>query len=180
MGDILRHQIQEEVNKVGFFTLLCDESRDISKKEQMAIALCYVSDATVFERFLCFVCAKELSAESLTKYICDTLTSMYIPITYCISQGYDGASVMSGSCTGVPTRIKELAPKAVYIHCCAHHLNLILVDSVKGISFASEFFALVELIYVFISASKTYIFLDIQKEISPHKEAKELKRLIET
>ena len=108
MGDILRHQIQEEVNKV-----------DISKTEQMAIVLCYVSDATVDEHFLCFVYAKELNAESLTKYICDTLTSMCIPITNCISQGYDGASVMSGSCTGVQTRIKELAPKAVYIHCCA-------------------------------------------------------------
>ena len=77
---------------------------------------------------------------------------------------------------GVQTRIKELAPKAVYIHCCAHRLNLILVDSVKVISFASEFFALVELIYVFISASKTHsIFLEIEKEISPHKQAKELK-----
>lgn len=178
MGNIIRHQIQQEVNKVGFFTLLCDETRDISKKEQMTIVLRYVSEATVYERFLCFVYAKELNAESLTKYICDTLTSMSIPITNCISQGYDGAS---GSCTGVQTRIKELAPKAVYIHCCAHRLNLILVDSVKGIGFASEFFALVELIYVFLSASKTHsIFLDVQKEVSPHKQPMELKRLIET
>ncbi|XP_011406506.1 PREDICTED: zinc finger MYM-type protein 1-like [Amphimedon queenslandica] len=176
MGNIIRHQIQQEVNRVGFFTLLCDETRDISKKEQMTIVLRYVSEATVYERFLCFVYAKELNAESLTKYICDTLKIMSIPITNCISQGYDGASVMSGSCTGVQTRIKELAPKAIYIYCSAHRLNLILVDSVKGIGFALEFFALVELIYVFLSASKTHsIFLDVQKEVSPHKQPMELK-----
>ena len=44
-----------------------------------------------------------------------------------ISQCYDGASVMSGSCTGVQQWIKELAPCAIYTHCCAHILNLVLV-----------------------------------------------------
>ena len=57
-----------------------------------------------------------------------------------VSQGYDGASVMSGACSGVQQRIKQVVPHAVYIHCYAHTLNLVLVDSVKMIPSASDFF----------------------------------------
>ena len=59
-------------------------------------------------------------------------------------QGYDGASVMSGNCSGVQTRLKEFAPHAVYIHCHAHILKLVLVDSVKAVPDATQRFALVE------------------------------------
>ena len=54
-----------------------------------------------------------------------------------VSQGtYDGASVMSRCCFGVQQRIRELNPHAIYIHCHAHCLNLVLVDCVKSNSAA--------------------------------------------
>ena len=68
------------------------------------------------------------SAEALCKYICDTLAAFDLSLDNCVSQSYDGASVMSGRCTGVQSRIKEFAPCAIYIHCHAHRLNLVLVD----------------------------------------------------
>lgn len=49
---------------------------------------------------------------------------------------------MSGACSGVSARIKELNPKAVYVHCCAHRLNLAIVDTVKALPVAEDFFAL--------------------------------------
>ena len=181
MSSIVKSQICQEVNQAGFFTLLCDETKDISKQEQIALVLRYVVEATVYERFVGYIYATELNAESLTHYICDTLASLDIPIEQCICQGYDGATVMSGSCHGVQTRIRELSPKAVYIHCCAHRLNLALVDATKSIPFACEFFTLIEKLYVFLSASKAHsIFLDKQKEVSPDKQTLELKRLVET
>ena len=73
-----------------------------------------------------------------------------------VSQGYDGASVMSGQCSGVQKRIRELAPHAIYIHCYAHTLNLVLVDSVKMVPYVTEFFALLESLYVFISTTKAH------------------------
>jgi len=45
-----------------------------------------------------------------------------------VAQSYDGASVMSGHLNGVQTKIKEHHPTAVYIHCMAHRLNLVVVD----------------------------------------------------
>ena len=66
----------------------------------------------------------ELDANSLTKFIVETLDKYGIQLQNCVSQGYNGASVMSGACTGVQTRMKAHCPKAVYIHCCAHKLQL--------------------------------------------------------
>ena len=46
-----------------------------------------------------------------------------------IGQGYDGASTMSGKEKGVQAIVKESYPLAVYVHCSAHILNLVLVKS---------------------------------------------------
>ena len=107
--------------------------------------------------------------------------ALYHLTTVLISQCYDGASVMSGSCTGVQQRIKELAPGAIYTHCCAHRLNLVLVDCSKSLPVVGEFFALLESLYVFMSTSKAReIFLEKQKLLRPGKQIIELKRLTET
>ena len=57
-----------------------------------------------------------------------------------VSQGYDGTSVMSGKHSGVQQHIKAILPQAIYIHCYAHTLNLVLVDVVKSIRNANNFF----------------------------------------
>ena len=86
-------------------------------------------------------------------------------ITDCVSQCYDGASVMSGSLTGVCTRILQDNPKAIEIHCHAHQLNLALVDSCRTLPHASDFFALLESLYVFMSSSIPHsVLLRKQKE----------------
>jgi hypothetical protein len=43
-----------------------------------------------------------------------------------VGQGYDGAAVMSGQFRGVRTIISEKYPKAQFIYCAAHTLNLVL------------------------------------------------------
>ena len=82
----------------------------------------------------------------------------------CIGQCYDGASVMSGCNAGVQALIQAQFPQAVYVHSYAHRLNLVLVDVVKRLPVASNFFALMEAVYVFLSSSKAHeIFLSSQR-----------------
>ena len=130
-----------EVLEAGVFSVLADETKDCSKPEQMVIVLRYVDvkEATVHERFLTYVEVSDLDAKSLSEYIITTLQS-HLDLHSLISQGYDGASVMSGRCSGVQQRIMEVAPQAIYIHCFAHVLNLVLVDCAKNVACASEFF----------------------------------------
>ena len=92
---------------------------------------------------------------------------MGLDISNCVSQCYDGASVMSGRLGGVSAKILELNSSAVYIHCCAHRLNLALVDTSKAVPTIADFFVLIEKLYVFITASLTHsIFLEKQKQYS--------------
>ena len=56
---------------------------------------------------------------------------------------------MNGKHKGVAAIVKQKAPQALYVHCHAHRLNLVLVDAVKSVDVASEFFVLLERLYVF-------------------------------
>ncbi len=88
---------------------------------------------------------------------------------------------MSGRCAGVQAKVREFAPNAVYIHCYAHVLNLVLVDSCKSVSSASEFFALLEALYVFMASSKAHVvFVEVQKKNNPDKQPFELQKLSAT
>jgi len=51
-----------------------------------------------------------------------------LDLTGIVSQGYNGASVMSGQCSGVQQRIRAVAPMALYIDCYARCLNLALLQ----------------------------------------------------
>ena len=74
---------------------------------------------------------------------------------------------MACTCTGVQKRVREFASNAVYIHCYAHVLNLVLVDSVKSVLTASEFFILLEALYVFVSTSKVHVIFK-EKQLLIH------------
>ena len=81
---------------------------------------------------------KDLDAKSLTDYIVSAIETYCLDPKLIVSQGYDGASVISGSCTGIQTRLKEIAPYATCIHCYAHSFNFVLVDCTKAIPHVAE------------------------------------------
>lgn len=183
MADIVRNTVCNSVKKSGFYSILADETKDLSKKEQLSIVVRYVDvdSMDIVERFLTYTVASSLNAESLCQYILDALKKYCLDINMLVSQGYDGASVMSGASNGVQARIRAIVPQAVYVHCHAHILNLVLVDCMKSNADAFEFFSLVQCLYVFISTSKAHaIFLEKQAELHPKKQPRQLQRLSDT
>ena len=160
----IRGMIEQELHEAQYYTLLADESKDMSKREQLSIAFRYIYKFRTVERFVGFTLASELNARALADYIFQKVSDLKLDLGNLVSQCYDGASVMSGCNTGVQTIIKEKCPQAVYIHCSAHRLNLVLVDVSKQVKAASDFFAHLQSIYVFFSSSKCHeLFLSIQK-----------------
>ncbi|XP_076896247.1 uncharacterized protein LOC143549156 [Bidens hawaiensis] len=80
---------------------LFDESRDISKKEQMAVVLRYVDKlGFVKERFIGLVHVMETTALSLKAAIDDLFARHNLSIGRVRGQGYDGASNMSVNVVG--------------------------------------------------------------------------------
>lgn len=64
------------------------------------------------------------------------------------------------------------------MHCNAHCLNLVLVDSVKSVPEAVNFFALLQKVYNFVSGSYVHLkWLAVQKELHPQQQPRELQRL---
>lgn len=89
-----------------------------------------------------------------------------------------GASIMSGKNTGVQACIKSDAPLAFYIHCNAHCLNFILVDSVKCLPEASCFFSLLQKLYVFMSGSYVHQrWIEVQKDMYSIRGAKRITKV---
>ncbi|XP_011404137.1 PREDICTED: zinc finger MYM-type protein 1-like [Amphimedon queenslandica] len=121
--------------------------------EQLSLVLRYIFNGNTYERFVSYTKCTELNAEAIFTYITSALRDIDADMTNCVSQCYDGASVMSSRLTGVRTRVTDMNPSAIYIHCHAHQLNFVLVNTCCTVSQASYFFSLLESVYVFISSS---------------------------
>ena len=84
---------------------------------------------------------------------------------------------MSGHCAGVQKYNYDIVPHATYVHCYSHGLNLVLVDSTRRVSEASDFFSLMETLYVFLSRSVTHaILLKKQSELQPDHPPRQLQK----
>ena len=68
MKDMILEQIQE-VRKAVYFTVLADESKDTSKKEQVVVAVRYCLNNGIHEEFVGTAEAQILDADGLTDTI---------------------------------------------------------------------------------------------------------------
>ena len=174
----------DDVKQSVYFSVLVDETKAVSKKEQLSFVLRFFARGDIHECFVDFKPATGLDAESLSDEILKTLQQYGLDVRSClVGQGYDGASVMTGTNRGVQQRVHEHAPLAVYmyIHCYAHRLNLVLVDCCKSVNDAVEFFALLEKPYVFVSGATAHnLWLETQKMLFPDEVSRQLQRLSDT
>jgi len=123
---------------------MIDESRDISIKEQIVVALRYVNKkGKAVEHFLGIAEVSNTSALSL-KSALETLLAKYgLSLSRIHGQGYDGASNMRGEYNGLKSLIWKENCSAFYIHCFAHRLILAFVTLAKKHYDIATFFNLV-------------------------------------
>ena len=124
-----------------FFTLLVDEARDSSIKEQMSVVLRYVDQkGYVLERFVGVVHVSDTTSKSLKIAIDGLFSKLGLSMKRYRGQGYDGASNMQGEFKGLKSLILQENPCAFYIHCFCHQLQLALVKVAKSHDKIEEFF----------------------------------------
>ncbi|XP_060855033.1 52 kDa repressor of the inhibitor of the protein kinase-like [Metopolophium dirhodum] len=133
-GNFIQENVVNRIKYAGFFTILADETQDISRYEQLALCIRYVDDSSadnvfIREDFLEFLHVKDVTASALATTIMQCIMTLGLDMEMLVGQGYDGAAVMSGQFRGVRTIISEKYPKAQFIHCSAHNLNLVLAHS---------------------------------------------------
>ncbi|XP_056631477.1 zinc finger MYM-type protein 1-like [Diorhabda sublineata] len=132
-GSAIQEELIGRVKQSGFFAVLADETQDVSRHEQLSLCLRYVDcssgKALIREDFLEFVHVSDVTAAALASTIMQRLKSFGLDLKNLVGQGYDGAAVMSGRLKGVRTIITNKYPRAQFVHCAAHTLNLVLAHS---------------------------------------------------
>ena len=98
------------------------------------------------------------------------LTSVGLSLSSCCGQAYDGAANMAGHLNGVAIKIKREEPKALFVHCLAHSVNLCLQECGRKCRAVSDALNLVGEMYAFIqhSPKRLAIFNNLKSELAPH------------
>ena len=126
---ILKRSV-DSINRSRFFSVLAEETTDISCQEQLTLcARCVSDDFAIEECFLQFVPITDLSGKNSASTILNNLSDIGIDVSKIRGQGYDGATAISEKFNGAQAYIREIIPTALYVHCAAHSLNLAVSNS---------------------------------------------------
>ncbi|CAF3907768.1 unnamed protein product, partial [Rotaria sp. Silwood1] len=135
---------------------LVDATSDITGTEQMSLSvryLCHAGDQiAIKEDFIGFISITDNSAKGLSEHIISFLQSVGLDLAYLRGQEYNGCTVMSGDISGVQKLILDIAPKALYVHCASHSLDLAICDACDD-RYIQLFFGTLKAIIKFISKS---------------------------
>lgn len=156
-----------QIKNCKYYSIILDETTDSSCKEQVSICFrIFDKKLNVFELFLGFFETKFTDAATLYSLLTNVLSQFELDLSDCRGQCYDGAANVSGHITGLQKRINNVEPRALYVHCSAHTLNLVVQDSMMTVERSRDFLVLLKSLIVFVrnSPKRQSIFNDLQVE----------------
>lgn len=163
LANALEAELLHGIKRALFYSIITDTTQDVSKIDQLSQTFRYVEiikddngqplEIQIREIFLGFHQCKSQMAADMTKQIILIIESKGLSLDQCRGQGYDGASTMSGAYGGVQKFINDRQPLAVYIHCAAHNLNLVINDAVSAVREVQAFFTTLQELYAFFGHS---------------------------
>jgi len=157
-SDYIRTAIFQNIAKAKYFVIVFDSTRYISHTDQMSQVIRYVhiedTEVSMVESFFDFIQLYGKSADAITKQICGKLQADGLNLEHCYGQGYYSATIIAGHIIGVQKRILHMNPKAVFVPCNNHSLNLAGVHAVGVGTQSVTFFGTVEKVYTFFYRSK--------------------------
>lgn len=129
--NVLRN-IATSIQKAKFYSVMADEVTDASNKEQVIVCFRTVDENfEVHEDFVGIHAVESIKADILVQVLKDTMLRMNLRLCDCHGQCYDGAKNMAGARKGVASQIRHEEPRATFLHCFGHALNLAAGDTVK-------------------------------------------------
>lgn len=157
----IKEDIRNIIKAAPFFSVMVDTTQDISKTDQLSQVIRYVSLETdkperlkICESFIGFLVVDEQTASGLSDTVINNcIKDNGLDVAKLRGQGYYGETSMSGIYSGVQARILAKQPKAIYVHCAAHNLNLVLNDAVSDVIEFKNFFGVIEQICVLFGHS---------------------------
>ncbi|XP_065647030.1 zinc finger MYM-type protein 1-like isoform X1 [Hydra vulgaris] len=151
---VIQRELSNTIKKRDFFGFMMDESSDITGKEQVSISFRTVDDEfQINEDFCGFYETATTKSKDLFLIIKDVLLRSNLRLENCRGQCYDGAAAMSSEIAGLQKLVLQQESRALYVHCRAHNLNLVIQDEIKNIPDIENIMSLVQKFIAFTRGS---------------------------
>ena len=158
LSEVIMPDIVDKVSKSGKFSMMLDESTDISVSQNVIVYIrllesdCFgsVSPCTYF---LGIADLQRANAETIYAKVVDMLGQKGILMKGLCGISTDGAAVMVGNKSGVVTRFKESVPGVLATHCIAHRLALSCCSGADSIPYLVKFQEILNSVYKFFHNS---------------------------
>ena len=108
-----------------------DEVTDTSNWEQLGLVLWYMHSGEPTEKLVEYIELDTCTGAAISSAIVKALTNMGLDPQMCRSHTYDGAGNMAGRQNGCAKNFQQVSPRALYLHCASHELNLALTHASK-------------------------------------------------
>ena len=157
LNGVVEADDMNKLKQARYFSLLLDESNDISNTKNLLIYCQYLDSMKkkVELKFMKLLSLKECDAQAI-----------FIAVTYLFSQNEvatqklimftnDGASVMLGRNNGVQAKLKAIVPHLLEFHCVAHREALVVSHAYNSIDNFVQLESTLQAIYSYFSHSST-------------------------
>ncbi|XP_029086538.1 zinc finger MYM-type protein 1 isoform X4 [Monodon monoceros] len=129
--------IVNEINVSSAFSIICDETTDNTTKGQFSICVRYPQKTSkailIKERFLGFIDVEEMTGTNLHRSIKTYLQQIGVDLDKIRGQAYDSTSNWRGKFNKIAAEFKKEEPRALYLHCYAHFLDLAVIRFCKEV-----------------------------------------------
>ncbi|XP_076365834.1 zinc finger protein 862-like [Tachypleus tridentatus] len=155
---VLRENLKNKLPKNGKFSIMTDESTDISVKQNL-VSYIRVPEMDQFgivtpQTYFLGICELyKANAENIFTKVISMLSEKGIEVKKLCSVSTDGAAVMVGSKSGVVTRLNQFVPGVLATHCIAHTLALSCATGADSIPYLVKYQDIMNSIFKFVRYS---------------------------
>jgi hypothetical protein len=158
-------KISANVVSAKYYALIADETTDVARKQQMSISLRRIDlFLGIQEDFVGMYEVEKADAVHLSGMLLDAIKRLGLDISNIHGQGYNGASVMAGSQSGISKRISDTESRALFVHCSGHCMSLAVQDAARNIALVRDTIEFVNCKLIYASISITYEHLRFDKK----------------
>lgn len=160
INSVVEHDDILKLRDARFFSLLLDESNDISVTKNLMVYTQFVNynSKSIEVMFLKNVPLHSCDADSIVSTLLTLFDTIEVHLKKMVMFTSDGAPVMLGCNNGAFIKLKTLTtPHLIEYHCVAHKEALAVGQAYKSISYFTRVESTIKSIYSFFSHSSVFI-----------------------